>query len=196
LRGPDHRTARKRGEARHQLLEGERLHQIVVPAGLESVDAVVDSVEVGQEEHRRGHAILAHEGHDAKTVELRQHAVKHDDVEALGARAFVTLPAVARDRRLMTARKQARRNEPGGSFIVLDHQNLHAADLAELLGLTTRFGGAFRFRPAISPDQAALGSQIRHPQSRPTSPETAMQDDGATNSLHSPQRWPSPVVVT
>src|SRR5208283_1865279 len=64
-----------------------------------------------------------------ETVEFRQHAVEHDDVEAIGACALIAFPAVARDGRLMSSCSKARRDEPGGSLVVLDHKNLHAAEL-------------------------------------------------------------------
>ena len=189
LRSSQGRTAGERGEARHQFLEGEGLDEIVVAARLESVDPIVDAGEVGEKEHRRRDAVPAHQRDDAEAVQFRQHAVEHDDVEAVGACALIAFATVARDRRLMSSRTEARRDELGGSLVVLDHQNLHAADLAE-----RRDGQAIRRAPGAI-GQAAFGSQIRQPQSRPMSPETAIQADGATNSLHAPQRCPSCAIV-
>ena len=72
-----------------------------------------------------------HQRDDAEAVEFRQHAIEHDDVEAIGARALITLAAVAARRSAHALARKTRRDELGGSLVVLDNQNLHAADLAE-----------------------------------------------------------------
>ena len=130
-RRAESRAPRQRGQARHQFFEGERLDEIVVAAGLEPVDPVVDAGEIGEEEHRRRNALGPHQRDDAEPVELRQHAVEDDDVETIGGRPRKSLAAVRRDRRLMPARLQARRDEIGGSRVVFDNQNLHPVALAE-----------------------------------------------------------------
>ena len=49
---------------------------------------------------------------DAKAVQFRQHAIEHDDVEAVGACALIIFATVARDGRLMSACTKTRGDEP------------------------------------------------------------------------------------
>ena len=102
LRSAQSRTPGKRGKARHQFLEGEGLDDMVVPAGLEFLDPVVDAGEVGEKEHRRREAILPHQRDDAEAVEFRQHPIEHNHVEAIDACPLVAFPTVVRHHRLMT----------------------------------------------------------------------------------------------
>ena len=129
-RRPQGRAARERGEPRHQLLESEGLDEIIVAARLQSVDPIVDARQIGEEKHRRRNAFGAHQRDHAEAVELWQHAVKNDRIEAIGGRALEFGAAVSRDRRLVPARLQACRDEVGGPFVVLDNQNLHPAELS------------------------------------------------------------------
>ena len=164
-RRSERRAARERVEPRHQLLEGERLDEIVVAAGLESVDPVVDAGEVGEEEHRRRHALRPHQRDDAEPVELRQHAVEDDHIETIGGRPLESFATVPRDRRLVPARFEARRDEVGGPLVVLDNQNLHPAALAETRDVAIR---ARPHRNALSPSPQEAG-MMRQPQSGPQS---------------------------
>ena len=64
------RAADERLHARQQLGERERLGQVVVAAGLEAADAIVDGPPGAQDEHRRPHAARAHPIDERQAVEL------------------------------------------------------------------------------------------------------------------------------
>ena len=98
------RPAGERHEPSHEFLELEGLGQIVVSAGFEFVDALVDARQIGEEEDRRGDAFRPQERNDRKTVQLRQHSVERDRVEAVCGGELKSLAAVAGDRRFVAAR--------------------------------------------------------------------------------------------
>ena len=137
---PERRPPRERGEPRHQLLEGEWLDEVVVAARLESVDPVVDAGKVGQKEHRRRHALRPHQRDDGQAVELRQHAVKDEHIEAIARGPLESLAPVTRDRRLVPACFEPRRDEAGGLLIVFDNQDLHRVELAERQAIAILMG--------------------------------------------------------
>ena len=80
--------ARQGADAREQLLEGERLHQVVVRPGLEPLDAVGHRVARGEHEDRRGHGPAAQQPAQLEPVHAApEHDVEDDDVEvAVGRR--------------------------------------------------------------------------------------------------------------
>jgi hypothetical protein len=62
------------------LLQAERLGDVVVPAGGQPGDAVLDRVLGGQEQHRHVRQVAAQPPQHAQTVHVRQHHVQHDGV--------------------------------------------------------------------------------------------------------------------
>ena len=83
---PEHRSAlplpapQERPHPGEQLVERERLGQVVVGAEVEASHAVGDAVARGQEQDRRLDAALAHGAHHAEPVAARQHHVEDDQV--------------------------------------------------------------------------------------------------------------------
>ena len=75
-------------DAGEQLGKGVGLGQIVVAAGAQAGDAVVDLAERRQDQHRRGVAARAQPGDHRQAVAARQHAVDdhHVVVAAVGQR--------------------------------------------------------------------------------------------------------------
>ena len=63
-----------------QLGQRERLHQIVVGAAVESLDAVANGLARGQHQDRRPHAALAQAPAGLEAGEAGQHDVEHDRV--------------------------------------------------------------------------------------------------------------------
>ena len=87
-------AARQRLDARQQLGEGVGLGEIVVAAGAQALDAVVDLAERGEDQHRRL-AVLGAQGADQRqAVHLRQHAVDDGDVVAAFLGEVVAADAV------------------------------------------------------------------------------------------------------
>ena len=70
----------ERAQARQQLGERERLRQVVVGAGVEPGDAILDRVARGQHQHRRPDAALPQPAADLDAVDAGQHQVEHDRV--------------------------------------------------------------------------------------------------------------------
>ncbi len=86
--------AQQRLDARQQLRERERLGEIVVAAGLEAADAIVDRAEGAQDQHRRGQTRAPQLLNDRQPVDVRQHPVGDDQVELAREGAGEPLTAV------------------------------------------------------------------------------------------------------
>ena len=83
------RAAQHGADAGDELVEAERLRDVVVAAEREAADLVLDGVAGGQEEHRRAVAACAEQALlDLEAVEVGEHHVEHDEVgaEVLDAR--------------------------------------------------------------------------------------------------------------
>ncbi len=74
------RAAQHGADPRHQLLEAERLHEVVVAAEREPAHLVVGAVARGEEQHRRPYAVVAKPAAHLEAVEVGQHDVEHDQV--------------------------------------------------------------------------------------------------------------------
>src|SRR5208282_3804209 len=72
--------ARQRLDTRQQLRKCVRLCQIIVTAGAQALDAVVDLAERGEDEHRRFDGLTAQGADDGKPIALRQHAIDDQHV--------------------------------------------------------------------------------------------------------------------
>ena len=69
-------------ETREEFVEGERLGEVVVGAGVEAADAVLDLVAGGEQEDRRHHPGAAQLADDLEAAEAREHDIEHQGVEA------------------------------------------------------------------------------------------------------------------
>ena len=79
-RALDRPAARERAQPRQQLVERERLGEIVVGAGVEPVDAVGHLRPRGEHQHGRPDAVRAQAAADVEPVEVGEHRVEHDRV--------------------------------------------------------------------------------------------------------------------
>jgi hypothetical protein len=129
-RGAEGRPAGKREQTRHQLFEGKGLDEVIVAAGRQSLDAIVDAGKVGEEQHRRRYAFRPCQRHDAETVEMGQHAVEDDDVEGPPDRHLDPVASILGDLGVVPARTQPVRKVAGGLFVVLDDQDSHSVGTA------------------------------------------------------------------
>ncbi len=78
-------SPQQRPEPGEQLLERERLDQVVVGAGIEPVDPVVGGVACGEQQHRDVVPLGADAAAHLEPVDDRHHHVEHHDVgQALG----------------------------------------------------------------------------------------------------------------
>ena len=76
-RGPEQRP-----QPREQLLERERLRQVVVGAGVQALDSVADGVPCGQEQNGDTVAFAAQPAGDVEPVVARHHHVQHDRIRS------------------------------------------------------------------------------------------------------------------
>jgi hypothetical protein len=79
-RALDRAAARERAQACQQLVERERLGEVVIGAGVEAVDPVRHGGARGQHQHRRPHALGAQPAADLEPVEVGEHRVEDDRV--------------------------------------------------------------------------------------------------------------------
>ena len=84
-RGRAAAAPQQRFEPRQQFRESVRLDQIVVAAGPQAFDAIVDRAEGAEDQNRDADFGGAERGDDGEPVHARQHAV--DDQRVVGARA-------------------------------------------------------------------------------------------------------------
>jgi hypothetical protein len=78
-------AAQDGADPRAQLIEMERLGDVVVPAHGETRDLVLAGVLRGQEDHRDVVQVPAQPLNDLESVEVRQHDIENEQVERAGA---------------------------------------------------------------------------------------------------------------
>jgi hypothetical protein len=119
-------AAQQGAQPRLQLAQRERLDQVVVGAGVEALDAVVDGVARGEHEHRRAVAGLAHAPADLEAVDAGHADVEHHGVgrrdgqrSSAAAPSAASVDVVALERKCPLERGRgppARRRRRGSSF--------------------------------------------------------------------------------
>ena len=77
-----------------ELVERERLRQVVVRAGVQAGDPISDLRPRRQHEDRDGAAARAHPPTDAEAVDARHHPVQHDEVRFVGHDRLESVAAV------------------------------------------------------------------------------------------------------
>src|SRR5207248_9558841 len=88
IANPQHRllddrsaAAGKRVDARHHLLGGERLYQVVVAARAQAADAIIDFTESAEDQCRGDNPFFSQPANDFDAFDARHHAVHgHHDV--------------------------------------------------------------------------------------------------------------------
>ena len=115
----------QRAQAREQLAQGERLDQVVVGAGIEAGDAVVDRVARGEHEDRRAVAGLAHAPAHLEAVDVRHGDVEHDGVDLLAGDAVERLAAVLGEGHVVALEGQRPLHRRAQRRLVVDHQDSH-----------------------------------------------------------------------
>jgi hypothetical protein len=111
-----------RAHARQQLLDRERLDQVVVGAGVEAGHLVVDRV-LGRQDDDRRVARLADAPRDLEAVQHGQHEVEHDEVGVEFAELREAGDAVVGDDGLVALGLQLEVDELGDLLLVLDDED-------------------------------------------------------------------------
>ena len=112
-------------DAGEQFREGVGLGQVVVAAGAQAGDAVVDLAERRQDQHRRGIAARAQRGNQRKPVAARQHAVDDHDVVFARIGERETGLSVACHVDIVAGLGKGLLKIFGSLAVVFDNQNLH-----------------------------------------------------------------------
>ena len=115
----------QRPQAREQLAQGEGLDQVVVGAGVEAGDAVVDRVARGEHQDRRAVAGLAHAPAHLEAVDVRHRDVQDDGVDLLARDAVERLAAVLGERHVVALEGQRPLHRRAQGRLVIDHQDSH-----------------------------------------------------------------------
>ena len=115
----------QRGDARHQLTHAERLGEVVVGAALEAEDLVGLGVARRQHQDRRAavHGAGADRPADGDAVEIGQHQVEQNQIEALGVGARQGVPAVVDLLDRVAAERQVEPQQFADGRVVLDDQH-------------------------------------------------------------------------
>jgi hypothetical protein len=118
-------AAHERAQPGQQLAEVERLDQVVVGAGVQPLDAVLDRIAGGEHEDRRAHALVAQPAAGLEAVQPRQHHVEDDDVVRRGAGHPQRVLAADRDVGEQALLAQPLPDQGGQLHLVLDDQHPH-----------------------------------------------------------------------
>ena len=119
-------TPHERAKPREQLGERERLQQVVVGAGIEPGDAILDRIARREHQHRRPDAPLAQSPAHLDPVEAGQHQVEHDRVVLRGRPQRERIVARPRDVDSVPLLDEAAAQQARHLELVLDHEYSHA----------------------------------------------------------------------
>ena len=135
-------AAQQGAQPRAQLAQREGLDQVVVGAGVEALDAVVDRVARGEHEHRGAVAGLAHAPADLEAVDAGHAHVEDDGVGRRGGQAVERRGAICGELHVVALeRKRPLERGPHGRLVV-DDQDPHFRSI----------GGCGGFRACIAGD--------------------------------------------
>ena len=121
--GVRHDPAQQRAQPGQQLLQGERLGEVVVGAGVETLDPVADGVAGGEHQDRHVVAGRAQRPGRLDAVEPRHHHVHHDDVGVLAPTRDQGLGAVGGQRDLVAVELQRPAQRVAHGLVVVDDEH-------------------------------------------------------------------------
>ena len=128
--GPGLGSPRERAQAGGELLVRERLDEVVVGAGVEARDAVVDGVSGGEHQDRELAAVLPEPARDVEAGHVREPDVEDHGLDA--RRRVGQLQrrlAVGRDLHHVAVVLEQAAEDALETRVVLDEQQVHRADL-------------------------------------------------------------------
>ena len=112
-----------------QLLERERLDEVVVGAGVQALDAVGDAVAGGQHQHRRAVARRAQPAAHLEPVRLGHQHVEDDRVRRLVGERVERLAAVRGELHPVAVHPQRTVERVTHARLVVDHEDAHTGIL-------------------------------------------------------------------
>jgi hypothetical protein len=114
-------------DAREQLVEGERLGEVVARPRVERRHLDLDAVLGREHQHRHGRVGLDRAGEDAEPVHAGELQVEHQQVPRTGAELGDGLVAAPRNGGRVPLRPEPPADEARDQRLVFDQQNLHDA---------------------------------------------------------------------
>src|SRR6185437_1621084 len=93
-------TSRECVDAREQLAKRERLHEVVVGAGLQTADAIVDGAPRREHQDGRRDVAAAHLRAEVEAASARQHDVEDDDIVRVRERRIASVGERVHDHRV------------------------------------------------------------------------------------------------
>jgi hypothetical protein len=126
--------AQQRSHAREQLAQGEGLDEVVIGAGIEAGDAVIDLAAGGEHQHGRGVAALAQASADLQSVDPGHRDIEDHGAVGDGAQALEGLVSIDGLRHLVVFEGERPRERVLHCGLVVDDQ------YACLLGHGVRVG--------------------------------------------------------
>jgi hypothetical protein len=120
----------QRAQAREQLVESERLREIVVGSRIETFDAILDSVAGGQHQHRAPDTLVAKPAAHSEAVRAGKHDVEEDRIVSSRLRHPDRILASAGDVGRVALLSEPPRQHAGELRLVLDDQHPHGSHSA------------------------------------------------------------------
>ena len=121
-------AAQQRSQPRAELLERERLDQVVVGAGVEALHAVRDGVAGGEHQHRRAVAGRPQAPADLEPVGLGHQDVEDDRVRRLVGERVERLAAVGGELHAVAVHPQRAIERVADGGLVVDHEDSHTGN--------------------------------------------------------------------
>jgi D-alanyl-D-alanine carboxypeptidase/D-alanyl-D-alanine-endopeptidase (penicillin-binding protein 4) len=117
----------QRPQAREQLLERERLDEVVVGAGVEPAHAIGHGIARGEHEHRRAVAGRTQAPAYLEPVDVRHQHVEHERVGRPVRERVERLAPVGRQLRVIALQAQRAIDGVAHCGLVVDHEDVHVA---------------------------------------------------------------------
>ncbi len=119
------RAPEQGADASEQLLQRERLGQVVVGAGVQPLDAVADGVAGGEQEDRHAVALAPQAASDVQPVEARHHDVEHDRIGCATLDRRQRTVAVGGEGHLVAGQLEGALERLAHGAIVVCHEDEH-----------------------------------------------------------------------
>ena len=161
LVGPAAGAPQDHPDARHQLLEAERLGHVVVAAGGEAAQLVLGGVARGQEDDRHVAALGAEPLGDLEALHVGQHHVEDHHLRPEALDGGQRLLARGRGRRLEALVAQGHGDHVDDVGLVVDDQDARGVRQTSRCPLSRRNLGETWEEPERTPRKLSSGSQRR-----------------------------------
>ena len=147
-------------QPRPQLAQREGLDQVVVRAGVEALDTVVDRVARGEHQHRGAVAGLAHAPADLEAVEAGHADVEHDGVGRRRGQPVERLGAICGQLDVIAFERKCALQRGAHGRLVVDNQDPHFRSISPSGGFRACLGGDGRWTVAFVSESSTAGRRF------------------------------------